>query len=82
MEKNGDHFRVGIISGSIWGSLRVGDHFGIRIISGAVQYLCTPLPLEQDLDCGRHSPILEARPFGKSSEEGRPWQLIGEASCF
>ena len=39
MKRNGDHFRVGIISGSIWGSFqgRFGDHFGVAIILGAVQ---------------------------------------------
>ena len=28
VKRNGDHFGVGIISGSIWGSFRGRDHFG------------------------------------------------------
>ena len=27
-KKSGDHFEVGIISGSIWGSFQGWDHFG------------------------------------------------------
>ena len=37
VKRNRDHFGVGIISGSIWGSFRGWDHFGVGIISGAVQ---------------------------------------------
>ena len=50
-KKNGDHFRVEIDSGSIWGSCRVGNHFGVDIILGAVQlsYGATSRNYEKEL---------------------------------
>ena len=44
VKRNGDHFRVSIISGSIWGSFQCWDNFGVDlgiisvlgIISGSI----------------------------------------------
>ena len=43
MKRNGDDFRVGIISGSIWGSFRAWGSAGI--ISGTVQLLLIQSPV-------------------------------------